>query len=94
MTDKESLLRKVIAELRDKHTKAEAMFPWNTKAEYEHREHLTDEFNLAAWNHVPFVLDQLESLLGKQTHPKYCPDPDSCEYSDCPTAFCDKPNKD
>ena len=22
--------------------------------------------------------------------PKYCPDPDLCEYSDCPTAFCDR----
>ena len=21
---------------------------------------------------------------------KYCPDPDSCTYSDCPTAFCDR----
>ena len=21
---------------------------------------------------------------------KYCPDPDSCNYSDCPTAFCDR----
>lgn len=22
--------------------------------------------------------------------PKYCPDPDHCTYSDCPTAFCDR----
>ena len=22
--------------------------------------------------------------------PKYCPDPDNCTYSDCPTAFCDR----
>lgn len=22
--------------------------------------------------------------------PKYCPDPDRCTYSDCPTAFCDR----
>jgi hypothetical protein len=22
--------------------------------------------------------------------PKYCTDPDSCNYSDCPTAFCDR----
>lgn len=21
---------------------------------------------------------------------KYCPDPDNCTYSDCPTAFCDR----
>jgi hypothetical protein len=21
---------------------------------------------------------------------KYCPDPDRCTYSDCPTAFCDR----
>lgn len=25
--------------------------------------------------------------------PKYCPDPDRCEYSDCPTAFCDRKTK-
>lgn len=24
---------------------------------------------------------------------KYCNDPDACEYSDCPTAFCDRETK-
>lgn len=24
---------------------------------------------------------------------KYCNEPDACEYSDCPTAFCDRENK-
>jgi hypothetical protein len=36
-----------------------------------------------------------DEILRQQTEPnkpvtKYCPDPDSCNYSDCPTAFCDK----
>lgn len=26
----------------------------------------------------------------EETNSKYCPDPDNCNYSDCPTAFCDK----
>lgn len=56
-------LLETIKLLRDKHSAAEAVFPWNTKDEHDHYQKLQEEFSVAAWNHLPFLLDQLESRI-------------------------------
>lgn len=57
-------IKEIIALVRAKHQAAEqAGFPHNTKAETKSFEQLVEEFNIEAWNHVPFILDQLESRL-------------------------------
>ena len=61
----EDMLRWAIAELRVKHAEAEAVFPWTTKEEYQYRKAMMDEFNICAWNNVPFILDQLEARMSK-----------------------------